>query len=115
MESVKPEDALADRLVAPNWDRVQLNGPFFIIGHQRTGSTLLHRTLATDPNAIEALVCFRDDPAGYQGIFSLDPDAPDDRIPMSDADVRSDRRTIDPVAIGPIRSFGVHGRAETAV
>ena len=45
--------------------------------------------LATDPNAIEALVCFRDDPAGYQGIFSLDPDAPDDRIPMSDADVRS--------------------------
>ncbi|MCW5695730.1 MAG: sulfotransferase [Bauldia sp.] len=43
---------LADRVVAPNWDRVQLNGPVFIIGHQRTGSTLLHRTLATDPNVL---------------------------------------------------------------
>ena len=44
--------------------------------------------LAADPSAGEALVCFRDDPAGYQGLFNLDPAAPDDRIPMTDADVR---------------------------
>lgn len=42
----------ADQFIAPNWDRVVLNGPIFIIGHQRSGTTLLHRTLASDPNAI---------------------------------------------------------------
>ncbi|MHB8794303.1 MAG: hypothetical protein ACYC90_02375 [Candidatus Nanopelagicales bacterium] len=44
--------------------------------------------LATDPDAGEALVWFRDDPAGYQGIFTLDHDTAGDRIPMTDADIR---------------------------
>ena len=44
--------------------------------------------LATDPAAGQALVCFRDDPTGYQGIVPLDADIPGDRIPMSDADIR---------------------------
>jgi hypothetical protein len=44
--------------------------------------------LAADPSALEALVCFRDDPAGYQGMFSLDPQQPTSRIPMTDTDVR---------------------------
>lgn len=43
---------LLDQLVARGWDRVPINGPVFIIGHQRTGTTLLHRTLARDPNAV---------------------------------------------------------------
>ncbi|MGD9739403.1 MAG: sulfotransferase [Bauldia sp.] len=43
---------MLDQLVAPGWDKVAVNGPVFIIGHQRTGTTLLHRTLARDPNAV---------------------------------------------------------------
>lgn len=45
--------------------------------------------LAAEPAATEALVCFRDNPAGYQGLFSLDPQAPHVRVPMTDADVRT--------------------------
>jgi hypothetical protein len=44
--------------------------------------------LATDPAADQALVCFRDDPTGYQGILTLDHDAPAQRIPLTDADIR---------------------------
>ena len=44
--------------------------------------------LATDPAADQALVCFRDDPTSYQGILTLDHDAPAQRIPMTDADIR---------------------------
>lgn len=43
---------LIDNFAAPSWRRVRLNGPVFIIGHQRTGTTLLHRTLASDPDAL---------------------------------------------------------------
>lgn len=43
---------VADQLLAPNWQRVAMNGPVFIIGHQRSGSTFLHRALARDPNAL---------------------------------------------------------------
>ncbi len=42
----------ADQWLAPNWHRVAMNGPVFIIGHQRSGSTFLHRALARDPNAL---------------------------------------------------------------
>ena len=41
-----------DQLFTPNWHKVKLNGPVFIIGHQRSGSTFLHRALARDPNAL---------------------------------------------------------------
>lgn len=43
---------VADQLLAPNWQRVAMNGPVFIIGHQRSGSTFLHRALARDANAL---------------------------------------------------------------
>jgi hypothetical protein len=42
----------ADQWLSPNWHRVAMNGPVFIIGHQRSGSTFLHRALARDPNAL---------------------------------------------------------------
>ncbi len=42
----------ADQFLSPNWHRVAMNGPVFIIGHQRSGSTFLHRALANDPNAL---------------------------------------------------------------
>ena len=42
----------ADQWLAPNWHRVAMNGPVFIIGHQRSGSTFLHRALARDTNAL---------------------------------------------------------------
>ncbi len=43
---------IVDQLATPNWDKMALNGPVFIIGHQRSGSTFLHRALARDPNAL---------------------------------------------------------------
>lgn len=54
--------------------------------------------LATDPTADQALVCFRDDPTGYQGILTLDHDAPAVRIPITDADIR---RLLQPGAPSP--------------
>jgi hypothetical protein len=45
--------------------------------------------LATDPNADHALVCFRDDPTGYQGIAILDDRAPTEHLPMTDADIHA--------------------------
>ena len=42
----------ADQSLTPNWHQVAMNGPVFIIGHQRSGSTFLHRVLAEDPNAL---------------------------------------------------------------
>lgn len=42
----------ADQLFTPNWPRTPLKAPVFIIGHQRSGSTFLHRLLAGDPNAL---------------------------------------------------------------
>ena len=43
---------IADQFLAPNWPRVSMNGPVFIIGHQRSGTTSLHRILARDPNSL---------------------------------------------------------------
>ncbi len=40
-----------DQFAFPRWDQTELFGPVFIIGHQRSGTTLLHRALARDPNA----------------------------------------------------------------
>jgi hypothetical protein len=37
-----------DELAAPGWRNVQMLGPVFIVGHQRSGTTLLHRLLAQD-------------------------------------------------------------------
>ena len=45
--------------------------------------------LATDPNADQALVWFRDDPTGYQGMVTLDERAPAEHLPMTDADIRA--------------------------
>jgi omega-hydroxy-beta-dihydromenaquinone-9 sulfotransferase len=43
---------LADQIFTPDWQSARLNGPVFIIGHQRSGSTFLHRALSRDPNAL---------------------------------------------------------------
>lgn len=43
---------IVDQLFTPSWNRAELDGPVFIIGHQRSGSTFLHRALARDPNAL---------------------------------------------------------------
>lgn len=42
---------LWDDLLIPGWTKHELFGPVFIIGHQRSGTTFLHRALARDPNA----------------------------------------------------------------
>lgn len=39
---------LADELLAPSWRRAPFSGPLFVLGHQRSGTTLLHRLLAAD-------------------------------------------------------------------
>lgn len=39
---------LADEVVAPGWRRARFSGPLFILGHQRSGTTFLHRLLAED-------------------------------------------------------------------
>lgn len=39
---------LLDCLTAPKWRQTQISGPVFIIGHQRSGTTHLHRMLAAD-------------------------------------------------------------------
>lgn len=44
-----------DELLTPGWRRVELQGPIFILGHQRSGTTLLHRLLASDRNNIRGL------------------------------------------------------------
>ena len=37
-----------DDLLYPDWRRTRLRGPIFILGHQRSGTTFLHRLLASD-------------------------------------------------------------------
>ncbi|MBK9647651.1 MAG: AMP-binding protein [Deltaproteobacteria bacterium] len=44
-----------DELVAPRWREAQGRGPLFIIGHQRSGTTALHRLLAADTAHARAL------------------------------------------------------------
>ncbi|MFH1532434.1 MAG: AMP-binding protein [Pseudomonadota bacterium] len=38
-----------DELLTPRWRAAGFSGPLFVIGHQRSGTTLLHRLLARDP------------------------------------------------------------------
>lgn len=45
----------ADAIVAPDWKRALMHGPIFIIGHQRSGTTLMHRLLASDRTHARAL------------------------------------------------------------
>lgn len=44
-----------DALRHPGWKRAAMRGPLFIVGHQRSGTTLLHRTLAADRTHARAL------------------------------------------------------------
>ena len=44
-----------DELVAPGWREAQGRGPLFIVGHQRSGTTALHRLLAQDAQRARAL------------------------------------------------------------
>ncbi|MDI1288781.1 MAG: hypothetical protein PSX37_02365 [bacterium] len=44
--------------------------------------------LAAAPTAGQALVCFRDDPDGYQGMVAMSADDPAIDIPMTDHDIR---------------------------
>ncbi len=37
-----------DELLDPRWRRAEMRGPLFILGHQRSGTTLLHRLLSED-------------------------------------------------------------------
>ena len=39
----------ADELSSPGWRRAALRGPLFVLGHQRSGTTWLHRLLVQDP------------------------------------------------------------------
>lgn len=43
---------IVDQIFTPSWGKAKLDGPVFIVGHQRSGSTFLHRALARDPNAL---------------------------------------------------------------
>jgi omega-hydroxy-beta-dihydromenaquinone-9 sulfotransferase len=38
----------ADEILHPDWRRAKFSGPLFILGHQRSGTTFLHRLLASD-------------------------------------------------------------------
>ena len=53
--SVSQATWLLDNLVAPGWARTDVEAPLFIIGHQRSGTTLLHRILAADRTHARAL------------------------------------------------------------
>jgi acyl-CoA synthetase (AMP-forming)/AMP-acid ligase II len=44
-----------DELLAPGWREAQGRGPLFIVGHQRSGTTALHRLLAADEAHARAL------------------------------------------------------------
>jgi hypothetical protein len=46
---------LADEVFWPNWRQSRLSGPIFILGHQRSGTTLLHRLLSQDRTSARAL------------------------------------------------------------
>ena len=44
-----------DEVVAPGWRRASGLGPLFVLGHQRSGTTFLHRLLAADVTHARAL------------------------------------------------------------
>ncbi len=46
---------LLDDVVAPDWRQATARGPLFIVGHQRSGTTALHRMLAADTRHMRAL------------------------------------------------------------
>ena len=43
---------LLDELFAPGWRQTKIRGPIFIIGHQRSGSTVLHRLLSSNKSSV---------------------------------------------------------------
>ncbi|MGM0575834.1 MAG: sulfotransferase [Myxococcota bacterium] len=45
----------ADEVLAPEWREADGRGPLFVLGHQRSGTTLLHRLLASDVDHARAL------------------------------------------------------------
>ena len=45
----------ADDFFDPRWRETKMRGPVFILGHQRSGTTFLHRTLAADTTHARAL------------------------------------------------------------
>ena len=44
-----------DEIVAPGWRKTEMAPPIFIVGHQRSGTTLLHRLLAADRTHARAM------------------------------------------------------------
>lgn len=46
---------LADRLAADGWEDTPITGPLFILGHQRSGTTFMHRLLSLDEEHARAL------------------------------------------------------------
>jgi acyl-CoA synthetase (AMP-forming)/AMP-acid ligase II len=46
---------LADRVVADGWEDTPITGPLFILGHQRSGTTFMHRLLSLDEEHARAL------------------------------------------------------------
>ncbi len=45
-----------DELMYPHWRRADMRGPIFILGHQRSGTTFLHRLLDKDKTHARSLV-----------------------------------------------------------
>ena len=47
---------LLDDIVDPRWRETEMRGPLFILGHQRSGTTFLHRLLAGDETHARSLL-----------------------------------------------------------
>ncbi len=47
---------LLDDMLHPTWRQVKLRGPLFILGHQRSGTTFLHRLLSEDRTHARSLL-----------------------------------------------------------
>lgn len=45
----------ADDVLGTSWRQAEFNGPLFIIGHQRSGTTTLHRLIEEDRSAVRSL------------------------------------------------------------
>ena len=55
LHSIAQAGWAADELFARGWRDAAFRGPLFILGHQRSGTTFLHRLLATDRTHFAAL------------------------------------------------------------